>query len=102
MALVMCASSVWTPSFSGARRHPARSFLDCAEHGNPVARHGVFRGGLVVRLADGRGGNRMVQEAKAGGPKGHGKRRVWSAPPSGCPWITSRIPERSGPEREPT
>ena len=57
----------------GLRRHPSRSGLAHAERGNPVAVQDFGSGGPTAREAELCGGNRMVQEANAGAPKGDRK-----------------------------
>ncbi len=57
----------------GSRRRPPRSGLTRGQRGNPVGvRPAGVAGRPTVREAELRGGNRMVQQAKAGVPKGDG------------------------------
>jgi hypothetical protein len=68
----------------GSRRRPPRSGLMRVQRGNPVEVQPVAAGRPTVRKAELRSGNRMVQEANAGAPKGDGKTaRMMTAPPGG-------------------
>jgi hypothetical protein len=67
----------------GSRRRPPRSGLMRVQRGNPVEvrPRKVAAGRPTVREAEVLGGNRMVQEANAGGSKGDGKAAQVTAPP---------------------
>lgn len=80
----------------GQRRHPPRSGLAHAERGNPARVQTCWFGGLTVRNAELSGGNRMVQEANAGGRKATGNRILnYCSPLSGETRTTGRIPRNA-------
>lgn len=65
----------------GSRRRPPRSGLMRVQRGNPVAVQ-PRAGRPTVREAESRSGNRTVQQANAGAPKGDGKAAQVIAPPA--------------------
>ena len=88
-----------TPPVSGYRGRPPRPCLARVERGNPVGVRAFRPGRPTVRGAELPGGNRMVQEANAGGRKAAGTRDAVVVSSDGRPENRPDTGLVAGPER---